>query len=348
MNVTELAEAFCALSLEMLVYDIQDVGVRFYTFIWTLYDAMLSATRCRTVRRFVVLDRPNPVGGTVIQGPVYIDDGLASLVGRKPIALQHGMTVGELSRLFAAHFLPTDPEADPSHAAAVAFDVIPLSGWDGRWPLAGPCPQPETALSAADEWVPPSPNIPTPASALAYVGLGLLEGVNVSVGRGTAMPFLMIGAPWVDGRLAEALRAGRGQGQGQGQEQRQAGVGADHAENGAEASILWREAYFEPQSDVYAGEVCGGVHVMRRDESGFAPLPAALRLLTELRRLYPNQFGWRTVGGGRYWLDYLTGSNYTRLAVDEGQTPDKIQAWWRKAGGLDDFLSVRERFLMYA
>ena len=317
MNNSVMAQTFCKLSIEMLLFDIQDVGVRFYTFIWTLYNAMLSATHCSSLRRLVVLDRPNPVGGTQVGGPVLIEPGLASLVGLKPIALQHGMTVGEISQLFAHEFLPSDPRA--AHDHSVRYAVIGLSGWDGRTPA--------DELSRA-QWIAPSPNIPTPDAALVYVGFGLFEGTNLSIGRGTTRPFEYIGAPWVDNRLVDALRS-------------------------QSRCVVFREAYFEPQSDVFARQVCGGLQVMPLIANAsegclFDPLTSALDVLIELRRLYPGHFGWRTTSGGsRYWIDMLTGSNITRLSIDSGLSASQIIAKWHGVGGLDAFLKVRARYLMY-
>lgn len=327
MDAGQLAKAFCDLSLEMILFDIQDVGVRFYTFIWTMYDAMVAATNCKTVRRFVALDRPNPAGGTVVGGPASMDDGLASLVGRKPIALRHGLTIGELLDLFARHFLPTDPAAAPTHE--VSFSSIWMKGWSGR---------PPADEQVRAQWVAPSPNIPTPAVALVYVGFGLFEGTNLSVGRGTTQPFEYVGAPFIDYQLADALALPPSGG------------------------VHYRESYFEPQSDLYAGHTCGGVQVMPRRAAAldgalptadaalptpFDPLFQALKVLAEVRRLYPRHFAWRAVSGGRFWVDMLTGSNLTRLQLDAGASPAEIVDMWHTEAGLDDFMSLRKQFLAY-
>mmetsp|Transcript_46494 Transcript_46494/g.122072 ORF Transcript_46494/g.122072 Transcript_46494/m.122072 type:complete len:437 (-) Transcript_46494:113-1423(-) len=318
MNSTELAQAFCDLALESILFDIQDVGVRFYTFIWTMYDAMIASTRCNTVRRFVVLDRPNPAGGMIVGGPASVDDGLASLVGRKPIALRHGLTIGELLELFASEFLPEDPAAAWPHS--VSFERILMKGWRGR-PAAG--------QQAREQWVAPSPNIPTPAAALVYVGFGLFEGTNLSIGRGTTQPFEFVGAPFVDYNLADALMRGRV----------------------PTSRVDYREAYFEPQSDVYAGHNCGGVQVMPRSstDSGhaFDPLLEALVVLAEVRRLYPHDFAWRMVSGDRFWIDMLTGGNLTRLQLDAGASPAEIVQLWHSAAGLDDYIALRTQYLAY-
>lgn len=153
--------------VDALIFDIQDIGTRFYTYIWTMYDCLQAAAR--TGRRFIVLDRPNPLGRQV-EGPM-LQPGFESFVGRASIPIRHGLTVGELARLFSSQ-----------------AEVIPMTGWTLDQP-----------------WVPPSPNMPTLDTALVYPGMGLFEGTNVSEGRGTTRPFETIGAPFFDRRLVPAL-----------------------------------------------------------------------------------------------------------------------------------------------
>lgn len=168
--------------VEVLLVDLQDVGVRFYTVVSTLYDAIGAAGR--SGRRVLVLDRPNPIGGLRVEGPV-LRPGFASFVGRAPIPLRHGMTLGELARLFAAML------------GVPGVDVVPMAGWRRSMYFA------DTGLC----WVPPSPNMPTATTAVCYPGTCLFEGTNLSAGRGTTAPFEVFGAPWADARLAAALAA---------------------------------------------------------------------------------------------------------------------------------------------
>ncbi|MER5472080.1 DUF1343 domain-containing protein [Streptomyces sp. NPDC002685] len=176
-----LADVFTASGVDTVVFDIQDVGARFYTYIWTLYDCMEAAQLAG--KRFVVLDRPNPVTGRAAQGPVLHKE-FATFVGRQPIAQAHGMTVAELARLFNGEFL----------AAPVELDTVLMSGWRrGEFYDASGLP-----------WVPPSPNMPTADTALVYSGTCLFEGTNLSEGRGTTRPFELLGAEGVDGRWAAA------------------------------------------------------------------------------------------------------------------------------------------------
>ncbi|EFL14282.1 DUF1343 domain-containing protein, partial [Streptomyces sp. C] len=181
----QLADVFTAAGVDTVVFDIQDVGARFYTYIWTLYDCMRAAALAR--KAVVVLDRPNPVGGRRAAGPV-LERAYASFVGREPVALAHGMTAGELALLFNGEFLK---------GAGPRLRVVPVSGWR-RGSFFG-----ETGLP----WLPPSPNMPTPDTALAYAGTCLFEGTNLSEGRGTTTPFEVVGAEGVDRRWAEAANA---------------------------------------------------------------------------------------------------------------------------------------------
>ena len=173
--------------VDTLVFDMQDIGVRYYTYIWSLYDCMLSAAR--TGKRLVVLDRPNPLGGLVTCGP-GLDSNFASFVGRVDVPLRHGLTAGELATLFNERFLP----AVVGHS--VDLQVVEMENWRRSRPFD------EIGLP----WVAPSPNMPTLESAFAFCGTGLFEGTNVNEGRGTTKPFEMIGAPYVDGRLIDMLR----------------------------------------------------------------------------------------------------------------------------------------------
>ncbi len=170
-----LDEVVAASGVDTLVFDIADVGARFYTYVWTMYDLMASAARLGV--RFVVLDRPNPLGGEVAEGPL-LDPAFASFVGRFPLPIRHGRTPGELALAFG-----------------LGAEVIEMRGWLRHMTYA------ETGLP----WVMPSVNMPTVDTATVYPGTGLFEGTNFSEGRGTTRPFELIGAPYVDERFAPAL-----------------------------------------------------------------------------------------------------------------------------------------------
>lgn len=171
-----------------LIFDMQDIGSRCYTYIWTMYDAMLSAAR--TGKRFIVLDRPNPVGGRTAAGP-GLDPAYSSFVGRVDIPLRHGLTVGELARHLNRTYVPQ------TAGRPVDLTVVAMTGWTR-----------ETEFEATGlPWIPPSPNMPWVTTAYAFCGTVLFEGTTVSEGRGTTRPFEQVGAPWVDGRFPAAMRA---------------------------------------------------------------------------------------------------------------------------------------------
>lgn len=292
-----LARAFRDAGVDALVYDIQDVGCRFYTYIWTLYDCMEVAGH----RPVVVLDRPNPLGGDVVAGPV-LQPPYASFVGRAPIALRHGMTAGELAGLFAGEFL-----GDPPQLCVVRVGGLKRAAtWE------------ETGLP----WVAPSPNMPGPQTARVYIAVGLLEGTNVSEGRGTTQPFELLGAPWVDGRLALELRA--------------------RAAAGCIRGAAFREAYFVPAFGKHAGLPVRGVQVYVTDAARFDPTLLGAHLLVLLRSLYPGSFAWT----GNGFIDRLAGDARLREAVDGGVQPEELAAQWED--GLRRFRRVRRRHLLYA
>lgn len=182
-----LDEMIDASGVDALAFDMQDIGVRFYTYIWTMYDAMRSAARLGLP--FTVFDRPNPLGGAVLSGPGVSEARFTSFVGRSDISQRHGLTAGELARLFAARDLTNE-------GLVLDLHVVAMEGWDAMndWSSTGLA------------WVPPSPNIPTLDSVYAFAGTGLVEGTTLSEGRGTTRPFEMIGAPFLPVEFAAALR----------------------------------------------------------------------------------------------------------------------------------------------
>jgi uncharacterized protein YbbC (DUF1343 family) len=183
-SVTQIAADFTKAGLDTVVFDIQDAGARFYTYIWTMYDCMQAASQAG--KRFVVLDRPNPLGGVAATGPVMHPE-YTSGVGKNAISEQHGMTVGELALLFDKEFL----------GGKVKPQVIKMRGWR-RGTFFD-----ETGLP----WVMPSPNMPTLDTAIVYPGMGLFEALTITEGRGTTRPFEIVGAPFLDWHYADALNA---------------------------------------------------------------------------------------------------------------------------------------------
>lgn len=225
--------------VDLLIFDIQDIGARFYTYIWTLFDVMAACARLQLP--LIVLDRPNPLGGLVVSGPI-LAPGTCSFVGRAPIALRHGMTIGELARLFNTTFIPA------GNGRACPLTVIPMRGWRRSADFS------QTGLP----WVPPSPNMPTLETAFVYPGTCLFEGTSYSVGRGTSMPFITIGRPEKDGSAshwAEMLR-------------RQNFPG-----------VLFRETWFTPTTDVAQGALCHGISLTVTDRNRFDPVRTGLAML---------------------------------------------------------------------
>ncbi|MEU5433411.1 DUF1343 domain-containing protein [Streptomyces sp. NPDC020719] len=288
-----LADIFTASGVDTVVFDIQDVGARFYTYIWTLYDCMRAAALAR--KRFLVLDRPNPVTGRTASGPV-LDKAFATFVGREPIAQAHGMTVAELARLFNAEFL----------RGRVELTTSAMTGWRrGDFHDA-------TALP----WVPPSPNMPTPDTALVYAGTCLFEGTNLSEGRGTTRPFELLGAEGVDGRWAAAVNALDLPG------------------------VRCREAYFTPTFSKFQGKTVGGVQLHMHDRESYDPVRTGVALLVTAKRVW-SAFAWRS----DHWIDKLTGSATVRTLIDAGADPDEVVGAWQD--GLRAFRATREKYLLY-
>ncbi|MEU7074524.1 DUF1343 domain-containing protein [Streptomyces narbonensis] len=288
-----LADVFTASGVDTVVFDIQDVGARFYTYIWTLYDCMAAAALAG--KRFVVLDRPNPVTGRAALGPV-LDRAFATFVGREPIAQAHGMTVAELALLFDAEFLTTP----------VALETVRMTGWRRT----------EFFDTTGLPWVPPSPNMPTPDTALVYSGTCLFEGTNLSEGRGTTRPFELLGAEGVDRRWAEAANA----------------LGLP--------GVRFREAYFAPTFSKFQGKTVGGVQLHVHDREAFDPVRTGIGLLVTARRSWSG-FAWRA----DHWIDKLTGSTRVRTLIDAGADTDEVVGAWE--ADLAAFRAVRREYLLY-
>ncbi|MGO4362604.1 exo-beta-N-acetylmuramidase NamZ family protein [Terrabacter sp. RAF57] len=303
-NAAKMTTLFRTAGVETVVFDIQDVGSRFYTYIWTMYTAMRAAVAVGA--RFVVLDRPNPIGGTAI-GPMMTTPWTSG-VGAKEIVQAHGMTVGELARYFDGEFLTAD-----AGGRLRELSVIEVKGWRRD------VPYPVTGLP----WVMPSPNMPTPDTALVYPGTGMFEGTNLSEGRGTTRPFELIGAPYVDYRWAERLAA-----------LNLPGVG-------------FREAYFSPTFSKHTGLVCGGVQLHVTDPSAFDPIRSSVEMLVAAKALY-SDFAWRydSYDPARpYWIDKLTGSQRLRTQISAGAPAAEVVGAWRDE--LAAFDARRQQYLLY-
>jgi uncharacterized protein YbbC (DUF1343 family) len=262
--------------LDALVFDVQDVGTRFYTYQATMMLCMEAAAEAGVA--FVVLDRPNPVGGLAIEGP-RLRPGFESFCGLHDLAVRHGLTVGELALLFQA-------ERNLSH---LTLEIVPCEGWSRGQGFR------ETGLP----WVFPSPNMPTPETALVYPGMCLLEGTNLSEGRGTTRPFELFGAPWLDAaRLVRDLSAEKLPG------------------------LVLRPVSFVPTWDKHAGKRCHGAELFVADPERFRPFRAGLACVLHARRQDPARFAWRTEPyefvSDVPAFDLLCGSAREREAIEAG------------------------------
>lgn len=304
-GVDKMSGMFNEAGIDTVVFDIQDAGARFYTYIWTMYTAMKAAVK--TNKSFIVLDRPNPDGGTA-RGPLMTEE-FTSGVGAEAIVQQHGMTAGELAKLFNGQFLKAD-----TGGTLRELKVIQCQGWRGSMLFE------DTGL----QFVPPSPNMPTPDTALLYPGTGMFEGTNLSEGRGTTRPFEIIGAPFVDHKWSEALNRRRIPG------------------------VLFRETYFTPTFSKHKDKVCGGVQVHITDAHCVDPIRVAVEMLVQAKKLYPD-FAWRKDDWDKvrpYWVDKLSGSIRLRTMIDSGASADQVINAWR--GELAQFNRMRQQYLLYS
>ena len=288
--------------LDALVFDIQDVGARCYTYQATMLFCMEAAARAKLA--FFVLDRPNPIGGAVVEGPA-LRPGFESFCGVHDVAVRHGLTIGELAGLYREE-----------RGLELALTVIPCRGW--RRGMV----QRDTGLP----WVFPSPNMPTPETALVYPGMCLLEGTNVSEGRGTTKPFELFGAPWLDhGRLAQALSAERLPG------------------------VRFRPVSFVPTWDKHAGVHCHGGQPRGGEREAFRPFRTGVACVAAARAQDPGRFRWRTAPYEFVEhvpaFDLLCGSARERDALEHGRGwRDLVPEWAREER---TFAKRRARHLRY-
>jgi uncharacterized protein YbbC (DUF1343 family) len=288
--------------VDAVVVDLQDVGARYYTYVYTMLYVLEACARFG--RRVVVLDRPNPLGGEGMEGNV-LDPAYRSFVGLHPLPARHGMTIGELARLFCAE-----------RGLAVEVQVVPMRGWRRSMYFE------ETGLP----WVSPSPNMPTVDTACVYPGACLVEGTNLSEGRGTTRPFELVGAPWLD---PWAL--------------------AKQMEKAKLGGVTFRPAFFTPVSQKHAGRLCGGVQVHVADRARFRPYLTYLTLIQSARDQDPSQFAWRDPPYEYEYVkrpfDILCGTDSIRRDLEKGAPPKSFLLGWSKE--LASFAKRRRRYLLY-
>jgi uncharacterized protein YbbC (DUF1343 family) len=279
--------------VDVLVFDIQAVGARFYTYLYTMADAMKAAAAAHIP--ILVLDRPNPISGIAVQGPV-LDPKFASFVGEYPIPLRYGMTIGELAGFFNRQF----------HIGA-DLTVVKMHGWKRSMYYD------DTPL----QFVMPSPNMPTETTALVYPGMGLVEGTNVSEGRGTTRPFELVGAPWIDAeKLSRVLNDKHLPG------------------------VRFRPVHFTPTFSKYEGKSCNGIEVHVMDRDAFAPVIVGLTVIATIHDLYPHQFAFNASD-----FDRLVGNDWIRQDIGKGIPVSEMRQRWQ--AGLSQFEKIRQKYLLY-
>jgi len=288
--------------IDVLLVDLQDVGTRVYTFIYTL-SYCLEAAREYGVR-VIILDRPNPINGIQVEGNCLAAD-CASFVGRYPIPMRHGLTIGELAQLFNDYF-----------AIGCELEVITLNGWQRDMLFD------DTGLP----WVAPSPNLPAPVSTLVYPGQVILEGTNLSEGRGTTQPFELFGAPYLD--AAKVLSA----------------LG-----NAKLPGAILRPAVFEPTSNKWQATPCRGFQIHVADPAQFQPYATTLHLLRAVISTHGQQFEWKPppyeYENERMPIDLIIGDHRIRKRLEQLEPIEEIEAGWQEP--LNQFKEIRRKYFLY-
>jgi len=281
--------------IDVMVYDLPDVGTRVYTFESTLAYAMRACANAGIP--FIVLDRPNPIGGVIMEGPILEYPKYSSYIGLCATPLRHAMTMGELALFYNDNFLTK--KAD--------LTVIPMENWRrDEW-------FDETGLP----WVTPSPNIPTLDSAIVYPGQVMLEGTDLSEGRGTTHPFEYFGAPWIDGYvLAQKLNALNLPG------------------------VKFREVWFTPTFSKFQNKLCGGCQIHVTDRDKYRAVATTLNILATIKQLYGDKLVIHT-----NYFDKVLGNSTVREGLESGEPVDQIIAAYQP--GLDAFAKSREKYLLY-
>lgn len=279
--------------LDLLLFDMQDVGARYYTYLSTLLSVLRAAARARLP--LVVLDRPNPITGAAVEGPL-VTPGYESFVGAAPLPVRHGLTLGE-----AAGWL------DATFGLGADLTVVAMRGWRrSMW-------FDETGRL----WVPTSPAMAHLTAAALYPGTCLLEGTNLSVGRGTALPFEICGAPWLDGEALAARLNARGL-----------------------PGARFRPLRFVPLGSRFAGQECGGVQIHVLSRASLRPVALGLELVAAARAQHPEAFEWEAEH-----FDRLIGGPAVREAIEGGVPADEIAAQWSAEEAAFD--SARRQHLLY-
>ena len=283
--------------VDVIVFDLQDIGSRYYTFIYTMAYVMEACKEHG--KQFVVLDRPNPISGEKMEGNL-VEDDVRSFVGLLPIPNRHGMTVGELALLYKNEF---GYDCD--------LTVIPMQGWKRKLYFD------ETGLF----WVPPSPNTTNMDMSILYPGTCLVEGTNLSEGRGTTRPFELIGAPFIDGQqLAKEFNQRKVSG------------------------VLARPTSFIPFYQKHKEQICGGIQLHVENRHQLNSLEAGITLLETIAEMYPSDFHFISNENDKYFFDLLAGTKRLKSLVSEGKSRDFLESCHEK---LESFQQLKEPYLIY-
>jgi len=288
--------------IDVLLCDLQDVGSRYYTFIWTM--ALVMQACARHHKKFIVLDRPNPINGIQMEGPI-LDLNFASFVGLYPVPVRHGLTIGEIALWLNDRF-----------TLGADLEVVRMKGWKRRMFFE------ETGLP----WVLPSPNMPTVDTAVVYPGGCLIEGTNMSEGRGTTRPFEIVGAPFVNPeQLAGFLNREELPG------------------------VTFRSCRFEPTFHKFQGQSCGGVQMHVQDRKLLKPFLTTLTLIQRCFDLYQPRFAWRSppyeYETEKLPFDILCGTDMIRKTIESGRPVRDLEPEWQ--ADVTAFTRERKPFLLY-
>ncbi len=288
--------------IDLILFDIQDVGSRYYTYVNTL-ALFMEAVSGRDIE-IVVLDRPNPLGGTIVEGAM-LDPAFRSFVGIFPVTVRHGMTAGELGYLYREY-----------KKLDLNYSVIAMEGWRRSMLF------PETELL----WIPPSPNMPTFATAEVYPGMCLLEGLNISEGRGSTTPFQLSGAPFIKpDALAERLRA----------------FGLE--------GVIFRPVWFKPTFHKFCGEVIGGIWLQVTDHERFRSFATGIAMTAAIHELYPDNLrflqGVYEFNNTTPAFDLLAGNSTIRTSILEGCHTSQLLASWESDEA--EFSKIKSGFHLY-
>lgn len=284
-------------NIDVLIFDIQDIGARFYTYISTMSLAMEAAAEQNI--KFVVLDRPNPVNAVTVEGNI-LDRKFATFVGLHPIATRHGMTVGELAVMFNRHgWLKDSINAD--------LTVVPMANYKRHYWFD------QTGLT----FIKPSPNMTSIKTAAVYPGTCLLEGTNISEGRGTEIPFLQFGAPWIDSKIM-----------------------TDKLNELKLPGLRFEPTQFNPTFSKFENQKCFGSKIVIMDRDKIDTFWTGVLIIDTIYHLYHDKFEWR-----QRHFDRLCGTDNVRISITEHKPLKVLQAKWQI--DIEEFLEIREKYLLY-